>query len=333
MTARSFCLILVFCLLGVALMSLAEEQQQPGEEPGKTPPGGSDQPATTEPEKKTDEAPALPPPPAPEKPRSYAVVMSGTSGSEQHAKWYKGSTGMLFRTLTTAYGYPADAVYYLYESPEQVPETDGIATFVNFKRIMAHLTKIMRSQDRLLVYMIGHGGFVDEHSTYNFVGQDMKDTDLAKLLDALPTVNVVVVMSPCQMGKFVDRCSKKGRVIVSSTRYDEGNRAGFAEYFIMALEQHLNDKNGDGQTSMKEAYDQTVREVKRWYENAKIEEIEEHAMLDDNGDGAGHYGEGVVEGDGEFADTVFIGNEGKKFEPDAEFESWLKECNKSLKFE
>ena len=45
------------------------------------------------------------------------------------------------------------------------------------------------------------------------------------------------------------------------------------------------------------------------------------------------YGEGIVEGDGEFAGSVFIGNEGRKLEADAEFESWLKECNKSLKLE
>ncbi|MCU0722850.1 MAG: hypothetical protein MUC63_04435 [Planctomycetes bacterium] len=276
---------------------------------------------------------ALPERPEPGKARRFAIGMSGTSGTPQHAKWYRNSTGMLYRMLTGTFGYSPHAVYYLYEDPKASEEIDGQANFVNFQRLMRRMAKMTRRGDQLLIYMIGHGGFFAGHSRYNFVGRDLLDAELAAMLDALPLEDVVVVMSPCNMGNFVNACSKKSRVIVSSTRRDEGNSAGFAEAFIQALDENRNDADKDGRASLKEAYDYTLGRVRDWYKQKNLPEVLEHALLDDDGNGEGHHGEGVVEGDGAFAAKVFLGDGGRKIEPDPAFEKWLQECNRTLELD
>jgi hypothetical protein len=190
----------------------------------------------------------------------------------------------------------------------------------------------MKPEDKLLVYMVGHTGARGGHSYYDTVGAKLADTDLAKALDEFKRVEITLVMSPCQAEGFIWQCGAPGRVVLVSTRIDEGNSAGVAEAFIRGVESGEWDADKDGRNSMWEAYRSVVQEQTTWWEKRGSPQGE-HALLDDNGDRKGHYlpeGEG---GDGEVARRRFLGDEGRPLKVSKEALARLAKQNRALKLE
>ena len=93
------------------------------------------------------------------------------------------------------------------------------------------------------------------------------------------------------------------------------------------------DADGDGRVSVKEAYNASVDGTIEWYRK-KNRSLAEHPLLDDNGDGVGHHGKGlVVEGDGKLAARTFLGDEGSKLSYTPAACQALAKLNEQLKLE
>ncbi len=266
----------------------------------------------------------------------FAVLCTGsTHGSAQHKKWYWGSNERIYRTLRDVYGYADEAVYRLHEEGRRKdPAVDGQASLANFRKVFAHLAKAMRDGDHLLVYLVGHGGPSRGDYVYDLTDGKVTAAELGQLLDALPTPNVVLVLNPCFSGGFISRTSGKGRVVCTSTTAKESNAAGWEGYMTKALAGAEGaDADGDGRVSLKEAYNASIDGTKRWYEN-KNRPLREHPLLDDNGDGTGHFGKDkTVKGDGELAARTFLGDEGRKLSYDESALTALGKANQALELE
>jgi hypothetical protein len=265
----------------------------------------------------------------------FAVVCCGaTHGSVQHQKWYWDSNERIAKMLREVYSYPDEAVYRLCEDGKaKDPGVDGRSSLANFRKVFAHLAKIMQPDDQLLVYLVGHGGAIPWWgAVYDLTDGMLTSAELARLLDALPTQNIVILLNPCNSGAFIPALSRRGRVICTSTRADEDNAAGWEGSMTNALARGA-DADGDGHVSLKEAYNASVRGTEQWYRNEKLP-LQEHPLLDDNGDGVGHFGQDrVVEGDGELAAKTWLGDQGRPLRHTAAALQALAEANASLKLE
>jgi hypothetical protein len=286
-----------------------------------------------------------PPKPPEDRVRHYAVVCSSYSGSKQHATWYWGSSTLIYRVLREKYGYDDECIYFLYEDPsragrveEEADKTrkvtiDGQSNLENFRKVLDHLAGIVREEDQVFFFMIGHTGFGSGDSWYATVGPDLSSAEFAELIDKLNTKHVHAIFSPCQTEGFIWKAGKPGRVIITSTRASEANRAGVAEAAIRGLENMDYDLDKDGRLSLFEAYQSVVKEQRDWYKAKRMEQ-DEHALIDDTGDAKGHYlpdGEDAEEG--KFAKTVFLGAEGRKLKLSKTAIKNLSELNKNLKLE
>jgi tetratricopeptide (TPR) repeat protein len=267
-----------------------------------------------------------PSPPA----KHYAVIVSSFSRDALHAKWYWNSSSWMYRVLRERYGYSDEHIYYLYEDPAKDRIIDGQSNLPNFRKLMKFLSSMIREEDRLFLYLIGHSGFYEGESWYDFVGENMPGREFARLLKGIRAGRITVVLSPCHSGGFIKPLSRRGRIIVTGTRFNEANRAGVAEAFIRGMENPKLDGDGDGRLSIKEAYDNIVREQIKWYERRKLKVMEEHALLDDNGDGVGHHGLGTPGGDGKLASRTFLGSEGEALKLSEEEIQRLRERNRAL---
>ncbi len=267
--------------------------------------------------------------------RHFAIVCSGFTKTNRHAKWFGNSSSRIYQVLKEQYGYSDESIYFLFDDPNRpLPNgpvvVDGQMNLPNFRKVLQHLGSIVTPADNVSLFMIGHGIYRNADSWFDCIGEDLSSTEFAKLINHLHTNKIRIVLSPCQMEGFIWRASKKGRVILSSTRFTENNSAAVAEAAIRGFSNMKFDSNGDGRLSFAEAYQSMVLEQTQWYAKKGWRQ-REHALLDDNGDGMGHYLPTELDsGDGALAKVTFLGDQGKKIVFFQNQNEELKEKNKEL---
>jgi hypothetical protein len=138
----------------------------------------------------------------------------------------------------------------------------------------------------LWIVLLGHGTFDGKEAKFNLRGPDFSSTELAKWLEPFQRPLAVIDTSSAS-GPFLNKLSRKNRVIITSTRSGhEQNFARFGQYLSEAIGDVSADLDKDGQTSLLEAYLMASRRLTAWYES-EGRLATEHPLLDDNGDGHG----------------------------------------------
>ena len=239
----------------------------------------------------------------------YAVVVTGPAFDKRLDGLYW-ACNQRIREMLRQYGYPGEAVYCLADrGPTRGPGVGGRSTLVNLRKIFRHLAQIMKDRDQLFIFLIGHGGPSGKDFIYVLNDGRLTGAELNALLDGLPTRDITLALNPCFSGGFIPKLSGPGRVICTSTNDAEENAVGWAEAFTEAL---LPRKGGDKavrRVSIKQAYNAALDATVAHYHGKP----REHPLLDDNGDGVGHFGKAaVVGGDGKLAARRFLGDQGHK---------------------
>ena len=110
----------------------------------------------------------------------FAVIVSGASGGPQFAQRYDSWRDQLLSILRDQFGYPADHIQVLSDSPS--PGTRR-STAENVRASIEVLRQQTRADDVVLVILIGHGSTGDaEDSKFNLVGPDLSAREWAELL-------------------------------------------------------------------------------------------------------------------------------------------------------
>jgi hypothetical protein len=143
-----------------------------------------------------------------------------------------------------------------------------------------------QSTEPLWLVMLGHGTATGGEAKFNLRGTDVAAAKVAEWLKPLKRP-VVVVCAFSTSGAWLKLLSAPGRVVVTATRSaSESNFARFGGKFSKAIADPAADLDQDGQTSVLEAYISGSRATAEWYaQEGRL--ATEHALLDDNGDGAG----------------------------------------------
>jgi len=147
--------------------------------------------------------------------------------------------------------------------------------------------------------LIGHGTHDGRSTRFCLREEDVEASRLGKALADFQRPMVVAVLS-ASSGPFLPEVKGHGRVVISATRSGDQNDA---PYFPGFLAEHIadpaSDLDGDGQTSILEAFLQAAGDTKEFYAEEQRLPVE-HALIDDNGDGKGTSAdlfEGLVAGE------------------------------------
>lgn len=231
----------------------------------------------------------------------YAVVITGLGDWKDRSQSFWNNNNDV-RRLLKEYGYPDEAIYRLCEDGvTALPAVHGRSTKANVQKVLRHLTGVLQSGDQLFFWFCGHGG-VRDGDFYFHINDGLMAAELKPLLDALPTQNIIIGLQPCYSGAAIRNLSGPGRVIITSTDANEEN--GHAWGIPEELFPQKDAKRGP---SVKKAYNATVDRVLRDYGG----KMGEHPLLDDNGDGVGHFGKAPVVGnDGALAASRYLGDNG-----------------------
>jgi len=149
------------------------------------------------------------------------------------------------------------------------------------------LAAAMTDDDRVAIYLIGHGSYDGEQYKFNIAGPDITDTDLANIMESFPGQNHFLVNTSSTSGAILERLENENRIIITATRNgNEKNATEFGPFFANALTSETADLNKNNNVSIQEAFDFAERSVTEFFESSgKL--ATEHPQI--RGDGAGSF--------------------------------------------
>lgn len=154
------------------------------------------------------------------------------------------------------------------------------ATRARFRAALESIAKEAKSQDSLVVMMIGHGSFDNVDYKINLPGPDVSATELAALLDRIPAGRQLVVNMTSASGGSVHALQKPNRTVITATRTgSEKNATVFARYWVEALRDASADTDKNEVITALEAFKYAELKTKQFYETQKRLSTE-HAALD-----------------------------------------------------
>lgn len=141
------------------------------------------------------------------------------------------------------------------------------------------LAGTLAADDRLVLYLIGHGSFDGEEYRFNMPGPDVTGHELKAWLGGIRARDQLVVVTGSSSGALQELLKARGRIVVTATRSGaERNATRFGGDFAAALSDAAADGDKNGSVSVQEAFDFAQRRVKEFYER-DVRIASEHAVL------------------------------------------------------
>jgi hypothetical protein len=238
--------------------------------------------------------------------QTYLIVVAGLGGEPVYRERFQVWGSALVSAARDTLGIADDRIVYLAEDPARDSRIDARSTKANFGTALDSIAARIEAAGRLVIVLVGHGSTTGGTPKLNLPGPDLEAADLAAWLDRFPTQEIVVLNLSSASGGWVAALSGERRIVVTATRSGtERLESLFGGYFIEALTSEGADLDKDGQVSLLEAFDYARQEVERAYDQQN-RLLTEHALLDDDGDGAGVHEPDPATGDGARARQWFL---------------------------
>lgn len=220
---------------------------------------------------------------------NFAVLISGGYDAGGNHPRYLNDLREMYRTLVLTCGYPKSNVFVLYADGraadldgDGASEISAAATVGEVTALLGTtLARLITDQDLLFVFTTNHGGLVD--ATAGRVrlwlwNGSIEDRQFAGLVTGLRFRHLVVCMSQCYSGGFIDDLAGPNRVIATACRHDEpswacdteGDFDEFAHHWTAAVRGQVPsgqpvwaDLDGDGRVSLRDAFQYAVQNDSR----------------------------------------------------------------------
>jgi hypothetical protein len=237
----------------------------------------------------------------------WAIVVVGVSGDADLQKTYLKEIADLHEVLTGPLALPKDRVVVLFDDPSQNPDLiQHKSTLENLHIVFRNLAGRVNKDDRVFIFIEGHGNFDGKIYKLNLVGPDPTAEDLAAILFSIPARRFVVINATNCSGGSLPALSGEGRIVITATKSGmERNQTHMGQFFVDAFKNNAADSDKNGRVSILEAFAFLSRKVEDYYNSEGILQTE-HPVLDDNGDGLAQSKPSPEDGDGLLARTAFL---------------------------
>lgn len=225
----------------------------------------------------------------------WAFIVCGHPGDEAHREQFADSAGRIRKALVGRFGFPASNVWIRFgveaKDEKTLEASRGPATKEALASDAAELQKLLRIEDELWVFVIGHAHHADRTVQLNVPGPDVGVAEFARWFADVPCRRSVFFMTTPSSGYFLKPLARPGRVVAAATEPDlEVNETLFHSSLAKLLETFPggsdHDVDKDGVYSLLDLYLATALDVAKRYADETLLATE-HAQLDDNGDGRG----------------------------------------------
>jgi hypothetical protein len=237
--------------------------------------------------------------------KSYALVVVGLPGDAAHETLFASLARQYRDWLARTLDFDLADVRVLFGKEGKEGLAKGPATREALEREAADLKERLQPEDRLWVFFVGHGNRDGDQAYFHLPGRDVSAAQLAGMFADVRCREQVFWMTFSASGWFLKALSARGRVVVTATAADdEYNETEFPEALAAVVRRPAGklDADGDGKVSVLELFRHAVAEVQARFDSDRRVPTE-HALLDDNGDGAGSEKPLAVEDKEEKADA------------------------------
>jgi hypothetical protein len=198
--------------------------------------------------------------------KHFAFLING-----DRAGHHKDNIARAYQSLL-ALGYNDQDIFILSAgSPRQSAQTNAItakATRENVRRIMEGLSRIVTTNDSVLIYCSGHGDRVDGKNVIVLADGHMRDADFVQWINTLESSVTVVANDGCLTGSIPNLLRASPRNVIAFSITDESSETccmKFSEKFWQAPFDLRLDQNGDGAVSIREAFDHAMSAHRKAY--------------------------------------------------------------------
>jgi len=184
------------------------------------------------------------------------VVVEGLGGEDRYAEQ--------FATQVSAVEAAASAL----------TSDDHVMTFRNgdYSRddVIGFFTGLrdrLQPDDRLALFLIGHGSYDDHEYKFNIAGPDISDGDLKVMLDDMPGSNQLIVNTSSSSGAILEVLERDDRTLILATKSGvERHATRFGNYFVAALSSDAADIDKNRIITAEEAFQFADRQVRDYFE-------------------------------------------------------------------
>ena len=216
--------------------------------------------------------------------KTYALVVSGVSKEPQDRMTKTKIISGLQKLLNDNPEISPQTLKILIADDLPTNSVFGTSTAENIQKTINAIGAITKAEDRFIFYYIGQANIVAEKLRFNLRGADITQEQLARWIKEIKTSSMLIVLDCPGSGLAAKAISGHGRVVICSCTDEQKYRTRFSEYFVPALTDGENDTNGDGKTSVLEAFTAASRQIDDWFRRNKLLTTE-IPVLEDNGDG------------------------------------------------
>lgn len=142
------------------------------------------------------------------------------------------------------------------------------------------LNSSLNADDRLAVFLIGHGSYDDHQYKFNLSGPDLTGEDLTNLLNENPAGTQLLINTSSASGALQEDMTADRRTLILATKSGvERHATRFGGYFVAALSADSADLDKNNIITASEAFQYAERQVADYYErNGQL--ATEHAGID-----------------------------------------------------
>ena len=189
---------------------------------------------------------------------STVVIVEGLGGTERYTEEFAEQVDAIATASMTLSPAPTLKLF----------RSDGVSRDAVIAYFSA-LADTMGENDRLIVYLIGHGSYDDHEYKFNIAGPDLTDADILAALDAAPTSNQVIVSTGSASGAALEKWRNESRVVITATRSGaERHATRFGVRFAAALANPAADLDKNRIVTAQEAFEFADRGVRDYFEGA-----------------------------------------------------------------
>ena len=238
---------------------------------------------------------------------THLVIVSGLGGESYYSELFHRWATSLNQVAATRFGVAPGGVIRLAEDPSRDPEfIDAESSKQNVLDAIHRLAGNASDGDLVAIVYLGHATARGNRALLNLPGPDLAAAELGEALDALAGKTVAVVIAAPASAAFIEKLSGANRIIITATSSpSENQHTRFGGHFVDAFAENAADLDKDKRVSLLEAFRFASGKVRHSFElEGRIRT--EHAMLDDNGDGAGSRDPDPDGDDGKLAARVHL---------------------------
>lgn len=196
---------------------------------------------------------------APLRAADYYLTIAGLGGTPEYEKNFSTWAQEIDKRLHDA--EPGAKITTLY---------GAMANRAHVELVLNQIAREAKADDRLAVFLIGHGSFDGEEYKMNVPGPDIRAADFAAWLNRVPSRRQLVVDMTSASGGIVSALERPDRAVISATKSgSEKNLTVFPRYWVDALRDESADTDKNQVISALEAFRYAERRTVQFYESGK----------------------------------------------------------------